>query len=325
MRYVLVLMLSVLLFGCAGVPSLTYTTNASIAGGAVLPFAYSSEAYSATVIGQGGTGPYTCRSGAIGGTLTVSRDCVISGTAPAVAVAKTFPFSVNLTDANGHSSLLSLDLLVKAPPVVLELDSEIGWPIGEKHSYSFCQPAGSPCVGGVTPMGGKSPYTFTLSGGPMGLFMGVDGVLSGTVPEAALRNDYSLEVCAKDVSGEYDCGTVVLKLIEKKTFVVDTSVTGHGTDPGKILGCDDCDSVEEGSVVVLTASPSEGSNFVKWTGDCKGRGTCKLTVDSDKSVVAVFSKKTHWEVFVRGYGSYSDSAYGISYGQGGRFKFDVSG
>jgi hypothetical protein len=41
--------------------------------------------------------------------------------------------------------------------------------------------------------------------------------------------------------------------------------------------------------VTLTATPVTGSVFTGWSGDCTGTGTCALTMDGDKNVVATFA------------------------------------
>lgn len=45
-----------------------------------------------------------------------------------------------------------------------------------------------------------------------------------------------------------------------------------------------------GTVVNLQASPAEFSLFTGWSGACSGTGNCAVTMDSDKSVAAAFSK-----------------------------------
>lgn len=50
-------------------------------------------------------------------------------------------------------------------------------------------------------------------------------------------------------------------------------------------------SVSPGSTVTLTASPSSGSSFAGWGGDCSGYGTystCTLVISSNTNVVAYF-------------------------------------
>jgi len=49
-------------------------------------------------------------------------------------------------------------------------------------------------------------------------------------------------------------------------------------------------AAEPGSVVTLTASPSNGSTFLAWRGHCSGTNpTCSLTMDAAKAVTAVFN------------------------------------
>ena len=46
-------------------------------------------------------------------------------------------------------------------------------------------------------------------------------------------------------------------------------------------------------VVVLTAVADEGWTFSGWTGDCTGTGTCSVTMNADKSVIATFTQTVH--------------------------------
>ena len=45
----------------------------------------------------------------------------------------------------------------------------------------------------------------------------------------------------------------------------------------------------EGSVVEVTALPAAGYEFAQWNGACSGMGSCMVTMDSSKSVTAVFA------------------------------------
>jgi uncharacterized repeat protein (TIGR02543 family) len=58
------------------------------------------------------------------------------------------------------------------------------------------------------------------------------------------------------------------------------------------IACDGgrCDhSFDRGQAVTLTARPRYGSRFVGWSGDCRGRGACRLVLDHTKGVTARFA------------------------------------
>lgn len=50
---------------------------------------------------------------------------------------------------------------------------------------------------------------------------------------------------------------------------------------------------EENALVTITPSPASGYEFVEWSGDCTGSGTCQITMTGDKSVTAHFAQITH--------------------------------
>lgn len=76
------------------------------------------------------------------------------------------------------------------------------------------------------------------------------------------------------------------------TLVITKSGNGTGTvvsDPHGI----DCGSscradFPMGSSVTLTAEPTQGSEFVGWSGACAGSGTCSVSLSEDRSVTAAF-------------------------------------
>src|SRR5690242_8127807 len=57
-------------------------------------------------------------------------------------------------------------------------------------------------------------------------------------------------------------------------FVLTVGVVGNGHVGGAGISCpDDCGEVyDEHTVVVLTPLAAPGWRFLRWTGDCKGRG-----------------------------------------------------
>lgn len=70
-----------------------------------------------------------------------------------------------------------------------------------------------------------------------------------------------------------------------------------GSGGGDVNGSMNCSSGQTcvpklfdiNSVVTLLASPNKESLFDNWSGNCAGSGECKLTMDTDKTVVANFS------------------------------------
>lgn len=183
-----------------------------------IPDANSDDTYTATITGQG-TAPFTCRLvGAtdIGGTLNLAQNCVITGAAPYAVETTIIPFNVEITDANGNSNTLEMTLTVHPPPVTLELPELIEASLGEDFVYSFCKPdPGLNCGEGSTnPTGGNPPYTFTISGQPMGLIMSLNGDLIGIIPELATTGEYEVEVCVKDTKGASDCSNTIIDVGE---------------------------------------------------------------------------------------------------------------
>ncbi len=82
------------------------------------------------------------------------------------------------------------------------------------------------------------------------------------------------------------------------TLTVKTSGLGTGTvssSPAGTPGITNCSgtcssSFNNGQAVVLTATPTGGSTFAGWSGDCTGTGTCNLTmIANGKSATATFA------------------------------------
>lgn len=91
--------------------------------------------------------------------------------------------------------------------------------------------------------------------------------------------------------------TVALQVVPRGNGSVSTSV------PDRTTGSTTCTQNQEpnacswtfakGAAVVLSAKPGAGATFAGWsTPDCPGTSDCKLTLDDDQSVVALFSKLT---------------------------------
>jgi hypothetical protein len=74
------------------------------------------------------------------------------------------------------------------------------------------------------------------------------------------------------------------------------SVTKAGTGAGYVGGAGGIDcgptcsvSVLQGTQIVLTAVPDDGSDFTGWSGGCSGTDTCPVTLDANTDVTATFT------------------------------------
>jgi hypothetical protein len=80
------------------------------------------------------------------------------------------------------------------------------------------------------------------------------------------------------------------------------------------LGCSH--TYDGGTGVTLTASPNLDSNFDGWSGaGCSGTGTCHVSMNSDQSVIAIFSRKQFTLTLTKtgsGKGTVTSSPDGIS-------------
>jgi YD repeat-containing protein len=77
----------------------------------------------------------------------------------------------------------------------------------------------------------------------------------------------------------------------KPTLTVEKKGEGSGTVKGTGIDCgSDCtESYTKGTAVSLTATAATGSVFGGWSEACSGSGTCSLTMDASKKVVATFN------------------------------------
>jgi hypothetical protein len=89
------------------------------------------------------------------------------------------------------------------------------------------------------------------------------------------------------------------------------TVTGNGIDCGTDCG----ETLDQGTVVTLSATPAAGSRFVGWSGEgCSGTGTCEVTMSAARNVTATFAQLRALAVVRTGTGAGSVSAPGISCG-----------
>jgi hypothetical protein len=88
--------------------------------------------------------------------------------------------------------------------------------------------------------------------------------------------------------------TVTATFVLLPTLTVSKTGSGSGTvtsSPAGISCGGTCTTqFNNGTPVMLTATPNAGSKFTGWSGDCSGTGTCALTMSGNHAVTASFAK-----------------------------------
>ena len=144
--------------GIAAVPIVTVTTPSP------LPDAGVGAAYSTTLAATGGTGPYTwaLATGALPAGLSISSAGVVSGTPTTTGTAS---FSVSVTDAAAHASVVAMSLQVL--------------PAAESNVWVANTSANTVTRYGPTATGNTAPAA-TISGAATGLNVPIGTVVDGS-------------------------------------------------------------------------------------------------------------------------------------------------
>jgi hypothetical protein len=134
-------------------------------------------AYSQTVTGSGGTGPYTftLTAGALPTGLTLSAGGVISGTPTGSGLSS---FTIGATDTVGNTGSHAYSVNIGTASLTVSPASLPNGTQGTAYSQT------------VTASGGTGPYTFALTAGalPTGLTLSAGGVISGTPTGSGVSN-----------------------------------------------------------------------------------------------------------------------------------------
>jgi hypothetical protein len=90
------------------------------------------------------------------------------------------------------------------------------------------------------------------------------------------------------------------------------TVAGSGSVSSSPVGINSCANsctaqFPQNSSVTLTAIPAAGFSFQGWSGACTGAGVCALTMDTNKSITAIFVTSVTLTVIVNGPGSVQSS------------------
>jgi hypothetical protein len=147
-------------------------------------------------------------------------------------------------------------------------------------------PAGIDCGLTCTKSFGKNTVvTLTPTASAGSTFTGWSGDCSGTGACTVTMDQ------AHSVTATFDLIPVVPP--PSYTLTVGKNGTGSGTvtsSPGTInCGATCSQTYSQGTVVTLTPTPTAGSTFAGWSGDCTGTGACTVTMSQARSVTATFN------------------------------------
>ena len=91
-----------------------------------------------------------------------------------------------------------------------------------------------------------------------------------------------------------DKAKTVTAVFVKKKYPLTVEIEGEGTVAEKIIKAGVSTDYNSGTIVELTATPSDEWQFIEWTGDLTGTENPKeITIDKAKTVTAVFVKKKY--------------------------------
>jgi len=134
--------------------------------------------------------------------------------------------------------------------------------------------------------GGSQNYAFAWSFGDGGSSTQINPSHTYTRPGV-----YEARVVATRGASSSACSRVITALANAFRLVVNAQGTGTGRITGPGIDCPgDCaEEFEPGASVTLLATPTGGSTFAGWAGDCSGTGACTFTMDGERSVSATFT------------------------------------
>ena len=168
-------------------------------------------------------------------------------------------------------------LLLLFIPLVFSCSSGSEEPPPPPIKYTLTTAANPTAGGTVTPASGQhnEDATVSITATPAGeyLFSSWSGATGTTATTSVVMNSNK---------------TVTANFIKKK-YALTTTVEGEGTVTEKVIKAGAATDYNSGTIVELTATPSDEWEFKEWTGDVTGaENPTQITIDKAKTVKAVF-------------------------------------
>ncbi len=138
-----------------------------------------------------------------------------------------------------------------------------------------------------------SSITLTQTPAPGSQFTGWSGACSGTQSVCTVSMS-----AARSVTASFSILTYALTVVKSGSGSGVVSSSPSGINCGTSCTA----SFNDGTTVVLTATPQAGSLFDGWSGACTGKGTCTVSMTQARSVTANFSAEYSIEVIIFGDG-----------------------
>jgi hypothetical protein len=121
--------------------------------------------------------------------------------------------------------------------------------------------------------------TLSASPGTDSTFSGWSGACTGTgTCQVTMNSD-------KSVTANFNPSTYTLDVSKTGTGTGTVTSNPTGINCGPVCS----EAYDYNKPVTLYASAGAGSTFTGWSGACTGIGTCQVTMDADKSVIANFT------------------------------------
>ena len=254
-----------------------------------LPYGAVGLAYSASLLGSGGTGSYTWAlvDGQLPPGLSLSPSGVISGTP--TGPAGTYTFTVRVTDTGtGEQAVRTLTITILPQVMIVTVAVP---PAAYATPYSSVLAAS----------GGVAPYTWAVTGGalPAGLSLSSGGVLSGTVTGAVGTYTFTVSATDSGTPAQTATRTLSIAVVPGATTLTVAPVllvtTGGlikvtvGTVSARLLGPGGVPIA--GQTIAFTAGSTTVCSGVT---DASGNVSCTMTVLNTTAVIANLGVTAHY-------------------------------